>query len=94
MVAELYNNYQPKSAELENYGPDHDDLCEEVDEECEVKGVGSTAAVVPKQVDELTDEDKENDWINDFLMETGQYQFYEKIQNKINSLPEGYEFYF
>ena len=69
-----------------------------MDGKSEVDGAASTEALVPKQVDDLTDEESDDDSMDededddpmlDFLMENGQCQLYEKIQTKLKSLPEG-----
>ena len=81
MVNELYTFFQQKSSELENPGPPNPkDLSEGTNGKSELEVDGSTEADVPKQID---------DWLYVFLMENGQYHLLEKLQNKLDSLPEG-----
>ena len=81
MVNELYTFYQQKSAELENPGSSNPkDLSARTDGKSELEVARSAEAVVPKQID---------DWLYVFLMENGQYHLLEKLQTKLDSLPEG-----
>ena len=77
-IEELYVLYQQKYGELET--PNYDHLSKGTDGKSELEVDGSTEADVPKQVD---------DWLYVFLMENGQYHLLEKLQNKLDSLPEG-----